>query len=76
MIRLVVANEERTDQRKRVWRHYRRQTDAPFEEVVGGVARTESQLESCSIEGETPLSVRWGFQISASFRVTLIVISA
>jgi hypothetical protein len=31
---LVVANEEGTDQRKRVWRPYRRQTDAPFEEVA------------------------------------------
>ncbi len=34
MIRLVVANEERTDQRKRVWRKHNCQTDAPFERVV------------------------------------------
>jgi len=36
MMRLVVANEERKDQRKRVGRQYRRQTDAPFEEDAGG----------------------------------------
>ena len=57
MIRLVVANEERTDQRKRFWWKHNCQTDAPFEGVVRcGLRRTESQLESCSREGDTPLS--------------------
>ena len=32
MLRPVVANEERKDQRKRVWQQNRCQTDAPFEE--------------------------------------------
>jgi hypothetical protein len=36
MMRPVVANEERKDQRKRVWQQYRCQTDAPFEEDAGG----------------------------------------
>jgi len=73
---LVVANEEGKDQRKRGCGHYRLQSDAPFEDVVGGVAPTVSWLESRGREGDTPLSVGVNPQISASFRVPLIVISA